>query len=87
MNWLKLACTLHEVSQAYQYWWFIQAHTGLGYLIYQIINILSLSSPFDVSTPSRLSSSGYTPNPALSQAPDDLLPQPNHPIKRAEKCP
>ena len=30
VHWLKLACTLYEVSQAYQFGWFIQAHNGLG---------------------------------------------------------
>ena len=58
-----------------------------GYLLHLIIQILSLSSPFGVSTPSHLSRSGYTPAPALAPAPAHILPQLRHPFKRAEKCP
>ena len=58
-----------------------------GYLLHQIIQILILSFPFGIPTPSHLSSSGYTPDPALAPNPDHLLPQPHHPFKRADKCP
>ena len=62
-----------------------------GYLLHRIIKILSLSSYFGVSNPSHIAGSGYTPAPALAPAPDPdpahLLPQPCHPLKRAEKCP
>ena len=62
-------------------------HIYQGYLFHQIIHILILSSSSGFSTPSHLSSSGYTPDPALAPNPDHLLPQPHHPFKRADKCP
>ena len=58
-----------------------------GYLIHQIIYIMSLSSPFAVSNPSHISRSGCTPAPALAPDTAHLFPQPHHPLKRAEKCP
>ena len=114
---MQLACTLYEVSQAYEFGWFIQAHTGLGsveerhfrksdqstppkrllsaiigevlvqkashksyqgYLFHQIIHIMSLSSPFDVSTASHISRSGYTL--AVYPSPTRLFIQPRHPL-------
>ena len=58
-----------------------------GYLFHKIIQILSLSSPFGVSTTSHISRLGYTPAPDLAPAPSHLLPQPRRPFKRTEKCP
>ena len=113
MHWLQPACTLYEVSQAYQ---FEEEHfrrsnqstpperllsvtlcevlvqkashqSYQGCLLRLIMQILILSSPFDVSTPSHISSSGYTPAPDIAPALAHILPQPHHPFKRAEKCP
>ena len=57
-----------------------------GYLLHQIIHIMILPYPFGVSTTSHISRSGYTPDPYLSPEPDQILPEPHNPLKRADKC-
>ena len=58
-----------------------------GQLLHKIVQILSLSYPFGVSTPPHLSRSGYTPDLDLDPAPDYLLLQPFHPLKGLRSFP